>query len=60
MKFLLIQKVILFAFFIAEANADVEQVFSQVFSFVDKERYRLGIDTLRGLLIRKNYLPTIG
>ena len=60
MKFLLIQKVILFAFFIAEANADVEQVFSQVFNFVDKERYRLGIATLCGLLIRKNYLPIIG
>ena len=56
MKFPLIQKVILFAFSITEANAHVERVFSQVFNFVDMERNRLGIDALRGLLIRKKYL----
>ena len=60
MKFPLIRKVVLFAFSIAEANADVERVFSQVFSIVDKERNRLGTDALRGLLITKNYLQTIG
>ena len=60
MKFPLIQKVVLFAFSIAEANADVERVFSQVFSIVDKERNRLGTDALCGLLITKNYLQTIG
>merc|ERR1712121_372802 len=43
----------------AEANVDVERVVNQVFSFVDKERNRLGTDALRGLLITKNYLQTI-
>ena len=56
MKFPLIQKVILFEFSITEANAHVERVFNQVFNFVDMERSRLGIDALRGLLIRKKYL----
>ena len=50
---------VLFAFSIAEANADVEWVFSQVFSFVDKERNRLGTDALCGL-ITKIYLQTLG
>ena len=59
MKFPSIQKVVLFAFSIAEANADVERVFSQVFSFVDKERNRLGTDALCGL-IKKIYLQTLG
>merc|ERR1712121_57774 len=44
----------------AEANVDVERVVNQVFSFVDKERNRLGTDALRGLLTTKNYLQTIG
>ena len=53
MKSLLIQKVFLFAFSIAEANADVKRVISQVFSFVDKERNGLGTDALRSLFITK-------
>ena len=60
MKCPLIQKEVLFAFSVAESNADVERVFSQVFSIVDKERNRLGTDALCGLLITKNHLQTIG
>ena len=60
MKFPLIQKVVLFAFSIAKANADVEWVFSQVFRIVDKERNGLGTDTLRSLFITKKFLQTIG
>merc|ERR1712121_119851 len=44
----------------AEANVDVERVFSQIFSIVDRERNRLSTDAFRGLLITKNYLQTIG
>ena len=49
-----------FAFSIAEVNADVEWVFSHVFSLVDKEQNRLGPDALCSLLITKNYVQTIG
>ena len=59
-KFPLIQRVVKFALSIAEANADVERIFSQVFHIVNKDRNRLSTDTIRGLLVTKSYLQTIG
>ena len=59
-KFPLLQKVVRFALSIAEANGDVERIFSQVLNIVDKDRNRLSTDSLRGLLITKSYLQAIG
>ena len=59
-KFPIIQKVVKYALSIAEANADVERVFSQILSIVGKERNRLSTDALRGLLVTKSYIQTIG
>ena len=59
-KFPFIQKVVNFARSIAEANADVERLFSQIFHIINKDRNRLETHTLRGLLITKSYIQTIG
>ena len=59
-KFPLIEKVVRFARSIAEANADVERLFSQIFHIISKDRTRLETQTLRGLLITKSYIQTIG
>ena len=58
--FPIIEKVVHFACSIAEANADVERIFSQVFHIISKDRTRLETDTLRGLLVTKSYIRTIG
>ena len=59
-RFPLIEKVVRFARSIAEANADVERLFSQIFHIISKDRTRLETHTLRGLLITKSYVQTIG
>ena len=45
-RFPLILRVVKFALSIAEANADVERIFSQVFHIVNKDRNRLSTDTI--------------
>ena len=59
-KFPIIEKVVKFTSSIAEANADVERLFSQIFHIINEKRNRLGTDALRGLLITKSYIQTIG
>ena len=59
-KFPLIEKVVRFARSIAEANADVERLFSQVLHIITKDRNRLDTHTLKGLLRTKSYIQTIG
>lgn len=59
-KFPNIKKVVNFSRSIAEANADVERHFSQVFHIIGKDRNSLATPNLRGLLIAKSYLDTIG
>ena len=59
-KYPYIEKVVHFAFSIAEANAEVERIFSQVFHIIGLDRNRIETDTLRGLLVTKSYIQTIG
>ncbi|CAL4194638.1 unnamed protein product [Meganyctiphanes norvegica] len=59
-KFPLIQKVVWFALSIAEANAEVERLFSQIFHIVNKDRNRLSTHSIKGLLVTKSYIQTIG
>ena len=59
-KYALIEKVVQYATSIAEANADVERLFSEVFHIITKDRNRMETRTLRGLLITKSYIHTIG
>ena len=59
-KFPLIEKVVRFVRSLAEANADVERLFSQVLHIINKDRNRLETHTLRGLLITKSYMETNG
>ena len=47
-KYPYIEKVVHFAFSIAEANAEVERIFSQVFHIIGLDRNRIETDTLRG------------
>ncbi|CAL4104344.1 unnamed protein product [Meganyctiphanes norvegica] len=54
------QKVVWFAISIAEASAEVEQLFSQIFHIVNKDRNRLGTHSIKGLLVTKSYIQTIG
>lgn len=59
-KYPLIEKVVNFACSIAVANADVERQFSQVLHILTDGRSNLDPHNLKGLLITKNYLQTIG
>lgn len=59
-KFPTIRKVVRFALSIAEANGDVERLFSSVSHIISKDRNKLGSDTVKGLLIAKSYLQTNG
>ena len=59
-KFPLIKRVVQFTRSIAEANADVERLFSQILHIINKNRNMLEMHTLRGLLITKNYIQTTG
>ena len=59
-KFPMIQKVVRFALSISVANGDVERLFSQVSHVISKDRNKLTIETVKGLLITKSYLQTNG
>ena len=59
-KFPMIQKVVRFALSISVANGDVERLFSQVSHVISKDRDKLTIETVKGLLITKSYLQTNG
>ena len=59
-RFPLIQKVVWFAISIAEASAEVEQLFSQIFHIVNKDRNRLGTHSIKGFLVKQSYIQTIG
>ena len=59
-KYPIIEKVVKFALSIAEANAGVERMFSQLFHIITKDRNQLATHTIKGLLITKSYLKSIG
>ena len=59
-KFPIIKKVARFALSIAEANGDVERLFSQISHVISKDRNKLSVNTIKGLLITKSYLQTNG
>ena len=59
-KFPLIQRVVRFALSLAEGNAGVERLFSQIFHIISKERNKLSTEPVRGLLITKSYLENKG
>ena len=44
----------------AEGNAGVERLFSQIFHIISKERNKLSTEAVRGLLITKSYLESKG
>ena len=46
-------KVVKICFSLAEANADVERLFSQVTHIIHKERNRLNLETVKGILHSK-------
>ena len=49
-----------FVYSIAEANGEVEREFSQVLHILTKDRNNLDTHNLKGLLITKSYVHTIG
>ena len=49
-----------FALSIAEANAGVERMFRQLLHIITKDRNSLATHTIKGLLITKSYLQSIG
>ena len=53
LKYPIISKVVKSCFAIAEANADVERLFSQITHIIQKERNRLNLDTVKGILHSK-------
>ena len=59
-KYPIIEKVVKFALSIAEANAGVERMFSQLFHIITKDRNQLATHNIKGLLITKSYLKSIG
>ena len=59
-KYPLIEKVVRFACSIAEANGDIERQFSQVLHILADDRNKLEPHNLKGLLITKSYMHTIG
>ncbi|CAL4069740.1 unnamed protein product [Meganyctiphanes norvegica] len=59
-KFPLNQKVVWFALSIAEENAEVEWLFSQIFHIVNKDRNGLSTHSIKGLRVTKSYIQTIG
>ena len=59
-KYPLIKKVVHFSYSIAEANGEVEREFSQVLHILTKDRNNIDAHTLKGLLITKSYVHTIG
>ena len=59
-KFPNIKKVARFALSIAEANEDIERLFSQVSHVISKDRNKLKPHTIKGLLITKSFLQTNG
>ena len=59
-KYPIIEKVVKFALSIAEANAGVERMFSQLLHIITKDRNSLATHTIKGLLITKSYLQSIG
>ncbi|CAL4117850.1 unnamed protein product [Meganyctiphanes norvegica] len=59
-KYPVIEKVVKFALSIAEANASVERLFSQLFHIITKDRNKLETHTVKGLLITNSYLQANG
>ena len=59
-KYPVLEKVIHFALSIAEANASVERLFSQMFHIITKDRNKLDTSTIKGLLTTKSFLQSNG
>ena len=53
LKFPIIKKVARFSLSIAEANGDVERLFSQISHIISKDRNKLSVNTIKGLITKK-------
>ena len=60
LKYPIIERVVKFALSIAEANASVERLFSQLLHIISKDRNKLEVHTIKGLLITKSFLHSNG